>query len=249
MAFRSLARAAVLALAFAFAACAWAQAPAAKTTRILFIGNSLTETNDTPGRLETLAKAMGRDARVESVVFAQHSLVDHWTDGRALAAIRKGGWDFVVLQQGPSADPESRQELVKSVKQFAAPIREAGAKPALFMTWPTSDRQKEFPGTIASYRAAAEANDAILIPVGEAWLRALSKDKRLKLYGDMTHQSSLGSDLAVLTIYLVLFPAGPQEFTEEFVAKAAKALEMPAATRDAFFDAATLAIDEPMSLK
>ena len=239
----------MLALAFAFAACAWAQAPAAKTTRILFIGNSLTDTNDTPGRLEKLAKAMGRDAKVESVAFPQHSLVDHWTDGRALAAIKKGGWNFVVLQQGPSADPESRKELVQGVKQFAAPIREAGAQPALFMTWPASDRQKEFPGAIASYRAAAEANDAILIPVGEAWLRALSKDKRLKLYGDTTHQSSLGSDLAVLTIYLVLFPAGPQEFTEEFVAKAAKALEMPAATRDAFFDAATLAIDEPMSLK
>lgn len=249
MAIRSLARSAVLALAFAFAACAWAQAPAAKTTRILFIGNSLTDTNDTPARLEKLAQAMGRDAKVEAVVFPQHSLVDHWADGRALAAIRKGGWDYVILQQGASADPESRQELVKSVKQFAVPIREANAKPVLFMTWPTSDRQKDFPGTIASYRAAAEANDAILVPVGEAWLRALSKDKRLKLWGDTVHQSSLGSDLAVLTIYLVLFPAGPQEFTEEFVAKAAKALEMPAATRDAFFDAATLAIDEPMVLK
>ena len=135
------------------------------------------------------------------------------------------------------------------MKQFAAPIREAGARPALFMAWPTADRSKDFPAAIASYRAAAEANDAILIPVGEAWVRALSKDKRLKLYGDMVHQSSLGSDLTVLTIYLVLFPAGPQEFTEDFVAKAAKALEMPAATRDAFFDAATLAIDEPMALK
>src|SRR5205085_7251673 len=189
---------------------AWAQAPAAKTTRILFVGNSLTDTNDTPGRLEKLAKAMGHDAKVDSVAFSNFSLVDRWIDGRALAAIKKGGWDFVVLQQGASADPDSRQELAKSVKQFAAPIREAGARPALFMAWPTADRSKDFPAAIASYRAAAEANDAILIPVGEAWVRALSKDKRLKLYGDMVHQSSLGSDLTVLTIYLVLFPAGPQ---------------------------------------
>jgi len=246
---RCLARAAALAIAFAFAACAWAQAPAPKTTRILFIGNSLTYTLETPERVERLAKAMGRDAKVESVAFGDYSLVDHWADGRALAAIKKGPWDIVVLQQGASADPQSREELAKSVKQFAGPIRDAGARPALFMAWPSSDRFKDFGGAIGSYRAAAEANDAILLPVGEAWLRALSKDKRLKLYGDTIHQSSLGSDLAVLTIYLVLFPAGPQEFTEEFVAKAAKALDMQAATRDAFFDAATLAIDEPMVLK
>jgi len=246
MAFRFFARARTFALLLAFAAAAWAQAPASKPTRILFVGNSLTYTHDTPARLVKLAKAMGREVVAESQAYPDFSLEDHWTDGRALAAIRKGGWDIVVLQQGSSADPGS---LSKSVKQFAGPIREAGARIALFMPWVPSDRARNFPETIASHRAAAESSGAILIPVGEAWVRALSKDRRLKLYGDLVHPTSLGSDLTVLTIYLTLFPAGPQEFTEEFVARAAKALDMPADLRDAFFDAATLAIDEPMKLK
>jgi hypothetical protein len=108
---------------------------------------------------------------------------------------------------------------------------------------------QDFRSVIAAYREAAQGIDAILLPVGEAWLRALSADKRLRLYGDVIHPASLGVDLAVLTIYLTLFPAGPQEFDDAFVAKMANALELPAERRDQLVDAATRAIDEPMKLE
>ena len=219
-----------------------------KPLRVLFVGNSLTESTDVPGRLAKLAAAMGRKAVIESVTFNNYSLEDHWRDGRALAAIRKG-WDVVVLQQGTSSDTEGRAQLVDFTRRFAKPIREAGAKPALYMVWPIADRPRDFAGAIAAYREAAAAVDAVVLPVGEAWLRALSVDKRLRLYSDMIHPASLGGDLAVLTIYLSLFPAGPQEFDEAFVAKAARTLEIPADRRDLLFDAATRAIDEPMVLK
>jgi len=226
-----------------------AAAPATDAPRrVLFVGNSLTYETDIPGRVARLAKAMGRDVTIDSVAFPAFSLEDHWQDGRALAAIRKG-WDVVVLQQGTSAHDEGRDQLVEYTKRFAKPIREAGAKPALYMVWPLQDRPKDFPGTILAYRAAAEAVGGILIPAGEAWLRALSKQPRLKLYGDSIHPSSFGSDLATLTIYLSLFPAGPQEFTEEYVAKIASVLEIPGERRDFFFDVVTRAIDEPLLVK
>jgi len=101
----------------------------------------------------------------------------------------------------------------------------------------------------AGRRETRPRYDGIVIPAGEAWLRVLGEDKRARLYSDTLHPSSLGGDLAVLTIYLTLFPAGQYEFTEEFVARAAKALEMPADKRDLFFDAVTRAIDEPMVVK
>lgn len=50
-------------------------------------------------------------------------------------------------------------------------------------------------------------------------------------------------------MYLTLFPAGPQEFDETFVARAARSLEIPAHRRDLLFDAATREADEPMALK
>lgn len=219
-----------------------------KAARILFVGNSLTSATDIPGRVAALARAMGREAQVESVTVNGYSLQDHLDDGRALATIRKGGWDVVVLQQGTSARPDSRAELVESTKRFAGPIRAAGARPALYMVWPLSDRRHEFPGAIEAYRAAAEAVDGLLLPAGEAWLRALAKDRRLRLYGDGIHPSSIGSDLTVLTIYLSIFPAGPQEFDDKFVERLGRQLEIPGHLRDALVDAATLAIDQPVKL-
>ena len=241
-------RRAFLACLLALATGAVAQSPEPKALRVLFIGNSLTYTGDIPGRLAKLAAAMGRKATVETVAFADFSLEDHWRDGRALAAIRSG-WDVVVLQQGPSSQRDSRAQLVEYAKRFAKPIREAGAKPALYMVWPFVDRMRDFAGSIGAYREAASAVDGILLPVGEAWLRAISVDKRLRLYSDTIHPASLGGDLAVLTMYLTLFPAGPQEFDETFVTRAARSLEIPAERRDLLFDAATRAIDEPMTLK
>jgi len=223
--------------------------PAAKPTRILFVGNSLTYWTDLPKRIAGVARATGRAVEVESAAYPSFSLEDHWQDGRALAAIRKGGWDIVVLQQGTSAHEEGRKQLMEYAKKFAEPIRAAGARPALYMVWPLSDRPRDFPATIESYRLAAKAIDAILLPVGEAWFRVLAKAPRTRLYADGIHPSSLGSDLAATTIYLSLFPAGPQEFDEAFVKKIARSLEMDESRRDLFIDAATRAIDEPIAIR
>lgn len=160
-------RAFLASLLAVFASYAAAQPPDARALRILFIGNSLTYTGDIPGRLAKLASAMGRKATVEAVAFPDLSLEDHWRDGRALAAIRKG-WDVVVLQQGPSSQPDSRAQLVDYSKRFAKPIREAGARPALYMVWPSVERMRDFPGAIGAYREAATAVDGILLPVGRS---------------------------------------------------------------------------------
>ncbi len=230
-------------------ACLLAALPArADSKRILFIGNELIDRSEVPARLGKLAQAMGRDAQVESLAFEGHALADHWRDPRTQDALKKK-WDYVVLQQGPSALPLERQELLEYAKKFAGPIRAAGARPALLMTWPTSDRQREFPLTIASYRAAAQAIDALLIPAGEAWLRILSKDRRAPLYSGRDNASSVGGDLVVLTTWFALFPAGPQEFTDDYVAKVTRALNIDDERKEAWVDAATRSIDEPLPLR
>jgi hypothetical protein len=221
---------------------------APRPTRILFIGNNLTSTGALPERLQKLASAMGRGAVVESITAPGYSLQDHWEEGRAEKAIGKG-WDFVVLQQDASARPPARSQLADFARRFARPIRDAGAKPVLYMVWPSSDRMQDFRGAIAAYREAAAAVDGMVVPVGEAWLRALSADKRVRLYGDTIHPAELGVDLAVLTFYFTFFPAGPQEFDDAFVAKLAGALRLPGERRDLLVDAATRAVDEPMALQ
>ena len=83
------------------------------------------------------------------------SLEDHWNQGNARAAIAKGGWSVVVLQQGPSALPESRVLLRDYSKRFAAEARKAGARTALYMVWPSKARARDFDDVSESYALAA----------------------------------------------------------------------------------------------
>lgn len=176
--------------------------PAPAPIRILFVGNSLTYQNDLPGMVCTLARAAGRPVVCESVAKPDVSLEDHWHSGEARKAIAAGGWDFVVLQQGPSALPESRRLLIDYTKRFDGEIKKAGARTALYMVWPSRQRRGDMEGVSQSYRAAAKGVDAMLLPVGDAWRQAWAIDRNLPLYAaDDFHPSGSGTYLAALVVY------------------------------------------------
>jgi hypothetical protein len=173
---------------------------AAAVIRILFIGNSLTFVNDLPSKVAELATTQGLTVECEMVAFPDYSLADHWERGEALRAIRRGGWTFVVLQQGPSALPESREQLIDSTKRFDNEIRHVGARTALYMVWPTAPRRSDFPGVVASYTAAAEAVQGILLRVGER-LRSAPPATARSLFGaDGFHPSAAGTAFAARII-------------------------------------------------
>jgi hypothetical protein len=177
-----------------------ATGPAPEAFAILFVGNSLTYTNDLPGLVEGLLVAAGTEADVRGVAFPDFGLEDHWVEGSASDLIAAGGWDVVAMQQGPSAT-EGRPSLLEYSERFAREIREAGAEPALYMVWPAAERSFDFPGVEASYADAARAVEGILLPAGTAWLEAWELDPDLRLYGpDSFHPSALGTHLAALTI-------------------------------------------------
>jgi hypothetical protein len=168
---------------------------------VLFIGNSLTAANDLPGMVEAMARAAGVEVRCTVVAKPNFSLEDHWNDGEARRAIARGGWSYVVLQQGPSALPESRVLLHEYARRFDGEIRRAKARPALFMVWPSEARRGDFGGVSQSYTGAATLIGGELLPVGEAWRAAWRRDPSLALYGpDGFHPSRLGSSLAALVI-------------------------------------------------
>ena len=180
---------------------------AADTVRVLFIGNSLTASNDLPAIVEALAKAGGQPIlNWKSVLLPGTSLEDQWRDGQARKAIGQGPWDYVVLQQGPSALDESRRSLLDYVGRFAKEIRAAGARPAIYMVWPSSSRTSDFDDVSQSYRMAARQVDGLLFPVGEAWRAAWKRDAKLALYSkDGLHPTPAGSYLAALVMYGQLY--------------------------------------------
>jgi hypothetical protein len=170
---------------------------------VLFIGNSYTYVNDLPGIVQALADSGGMGAiAVETVAYPDVALIDHWSDGSARREILKGGWAYVVLQQGPSSVEVNRDTLRLATKLFAPSITQVGAKPALFSAWPTASRRVDYPRAIDSYRIAAADVNGLFLPVAGAWLAAWERDPTLPLYaGDGLHASVTGSYLAALVIY------------------------------------------------
>ncbi len=169
---------------------------------ILFIGNSLTTSNDLPGILKRmLILADVEIGVVESQSRGGFGLPDHWDRVETRARLDADGWDIVILQQGPSAT-EGRPYLLDFVPLFSDEITESGGKTALYMVWPSKDRFFDFAGVSDSYQTAAKLVDGILYPAGEAWLAAWQADPSLKLYGsDNFHPSLLGTYLAALTMF------------------------------------------------
>lgn len=171
--------------------------------RILFIGNSLTYVNDLPGTVARLAASGDPAIEVASVAHPNFALIDH-AEGlsNALEIIAQGGWDYVVLQQGPSALPLSRDSLVIATRLLDAHIKAAGGRSALLMVWPESSRFAVFDDVRDSYRLASQEVGGLFLPAGEAWRTTWAADADLLLYSpDGYHPSELGTYVAALVVY------------------------------------------------
>lgn len=170
---------------------------------VLFVGNSLTYVNDLPATVAAIAASAGDTIRVAASVGGDLGLIDHLNGGSdAVQQLRRGGWNYVVLQQGPTPAGVCRDSLVLWTKQFAPLIRSAGAKTALLMTWAGATHQNLFDEVRVSFQAAAVAVDGVFLPAGEAWRSAWAVDSSLALYGsDGFHPSSIGTFLTALVVY------------------------------------------------
>jgi len=213
-------RTASLVLALGVSACATTrpQAPASASTepvkRALFIGNSYLYHGDIPGIVQALADSAGGERLLtESVTAPDFALVDHWFRGASGAArrnISRGGWDWVVLQQGPSSIQINRDSLRMMAKRYAELITRNKGRPALFSAWPSQDRWTDFARAIESYRLAAQEANALLLPVAAAWLAVWERNRSVLLYHDGLHPSDAGSYLSALVVYSTLLGKSPR---------------------------------------
>ncbi len=173
--------------------------------RILFIGNSLTYTNDLPGLVETIGDAAGKDIVTTAVAQPNFSLEDHWNTGIA-TVLDETEPHLVVMQQGPSSLPPHQVYLLDWTRVLTEKIREVGGEPALLMVWPGSTRFGAFPAVRDSYRNAALGVDGRFFPAGEAFLAAIEHPD-LRPYGpDGFHPSRTGSIISALTVVRTIYP-------------------------------------------
>jgi hypothetical protein len=179
--------------------------------KVLFIGNSLTYENDLPRTVAQLALSAGlQQCYCYQIAYPNYALEDHYDNRVAVRALEDESWDFVVMQQGPSALASSRANLILWAGYFGELIDENGAQAIMYGVWPELDRASEFPNVTESYRLAAESIGGLLAPAGEAWQFAWAADSTLPLYSfDDFHPPTMGTYLAALTVFQRIYSHSP----------------------------------------
>jgi hypothetical protein len=179
--------------------------PYAKELKVLFIGNSLTYSNELPAVVTQLGVKEGVKINYQSFCFPDYSLEDHWKEGKVKEEIEKGIYDFVIAQQGPSAMPESRVLLTEYATKFSELCKKNKSRLVMYMVWPSKGRVFDLDKVIQSYSLAAKESGSLLAPAGLAWKNLWQVDSLFSLYSpDGFHPSAEGSLLAALCIYGVI---------------------------------------------
>jgi hypothetical protein len=204
----------LVALAIAAAVAATGAQPA--STRLLFIGNSLTFWNDGLWvHLERMASAAAPPVAVTTgrSVFPGAFFKSLWERPEPRDAIRSRRYDVVVLQEDL---PETRvADFRDHARRFVAEVRQAGARPVLLMAWAYRRLGWITMAEIAqAHREAAAELKVDVAPAGLAWARAMQQRPSLNLYApDREHPSVAGTYLTTAVVYATVFGKDPSALT------------------------------------
>jgi hypothetical protein len=179
-------------------------------TKILFIGNSFTARNNLPGLISDLAAARGLSVEHRLLSIGGASLRTHWNKGEALAAIKTGRFDYVVLQEQSTLPIKNAARMRENVLLFDEAIRAAGSKAVLYMTWARQHSPDKQLDISDAYRSVGGEIDALVVPVGEVWQRYVRKHDSPVLYDkDQSHPTIAGTYLAACVFLDALFSKSP----------------------------------------
>jgi hypothetical protein len=89
-------------------------------------------------------------------------------------------------------------------------VRKHGARPIFFMSWAYKDKPEMTAQLAEAYTLAANRNDALVIPAGLAFAKAIARRPELELYQpDTRHPTLAGTYLAACTTYAAVFGKSP----------------------------------------
>lgn len=183
--------------------------------KYLFIGNSHTYFNDMAHIFEEMLKGTDDNPHVTMLTKGGMGFPYHVKEEQTLFNIRYGHYDYVILQHvaHPMGDID---EMMKAGKQLIEWVKEAGAKPVLYMTWAKKGEEDYQPTMSNHYRSLAKSEKTLLAPVGEVWQKVRKAIPELELfYKDGAHASPAGSKLAAATIFSTIFDKAAPSDTDE----------------------------------
>jgi hypothetical protein len=122
--------------------------PQSASRTVLFIGNSLTYSNDIPGKMLQLADTqVGRNSLyIESLSYPGVTLEWQEHNPDTLQALKNRLWDVVVLQEQSSRSFDDQSAYYQSLERFLPLVREHARKIILYAIsshdWPQSQQEE-----------------------------------------------------------------------------------------------------------
>ena len=217
-----------------------------KTVTVLFVGNSLTSTNNLPGMVADIAKSNGYKLIYDSYTPGGARLIDHASNPKVHQKIKEESWDFVVFQEQSQYPGFSKKQLSKDVFPYAKRLAEAvenandrsrvvfymtmahrngdpgnkNVSPELLVYESTQKRVNR------CYTEMGKSKKALIAPVGEVWKIIRKEKPSLNLYSDNIHPNPTGTYLAACVFYSTFFgetaigssmPAGVNHASAEYI--------------------------------
>ena len=196
---------------------------------ILWVGNSFFYYNNSlHGHFRNLVAAGGGRTRGISVTISGSGL--DWHDMASLLRpdglgrysfvgdneirFNQGGrqFDTAVLMDCSQCPvhPQLQPVFHETVRKHGALLAKDGVRMVLFMSWAYKDKPEMTAQLAEQYTLAANANDALVIPAGLAFAKAIERQPSIELYtDDKRHPSLAGTYLAACTAYAALHGKSP----------------------------------------
>jgi hypothetical protein len=117
-------------------------------------------------------------------------------------------FDAVILSDCSQCPvhPQLKSIFHEYAKKQSATVIKHGARPILLMTWAYKDKPDMTSQLAEEYTIAGNDNDALVIPAGLAFAKAISKRSDLEFYQpDKRHPTLIGTYLAASTIYSSIY--------------------------------------------
>ena len=202
-----------------------------KPASLLWVGNSYFYFNNSMhGHLGGLLNAAGvRGIRQTSVTISGagldwHDMASHFKPGTGMLRYSftpanevafnqfERAYDMVLMmdcRQCP-IHPKLQQAFHDTAKAHAASARQAGAEPALFLSWAYQDQPQMTDPLAAEYSKAGRANNMRVVPAGPAFAASIAKRPDVNLYApDKRHPSLAGTYLGAAVVMASLFKTSP----------------------------------------
>lgn len=191
------------------------------TTKVLFIGNSITYFNNMPQTFEAIANSKGDTTAVTVYAPGGTGFVNHVTDPNVFARFREGNWDYIVLQPGSNESPGysypinqtlSRARILQDSIYKYNPCVKILFYEISYGVWGNSSADLvTYNNTMSLIRTnltyLADSTQTFFAPVGEAFHAAWNQDQNNLLWGAFgdIHPNAKGSYIAACVFYATIF--------------------------------------------